>query len=639
MNLRSLKPVIMLFFACAQLSVLAQKQTTEHTWDPAIPHTVLADSLKREDAVMIYHNHYVLNDLGYLYKEQLHYKVKILTPKGLKENSVIRVTKNEAAHFVGLDARTIKPNGKVIDLSAGQIKQLDFMEDNDEGVTTDLRFAIPGVEVGDEVEVFIDYESSALPKGRDLLIQTNVFTLSARLILKFNREFHPDLITYNSMPEADYTEEMHYATYKWELKNIEGSNRQNYSSPKFELPYVSYMVRFEGYNIANDRLYRMYYYNYEDKNGSGREFDVKLMRLAGVSDTQSAYGKFVTIYQYICKNIKLIEELPLEDRQKKMDFYLEKKQIDYVRLHVLLRHIFDELNIPYYICIGRNKYKGFLDFNFIPPQAISSFFFSIKDESDNMHLIYPGYLTHYAIDEIAPYFRGTSSLFIGKPNMEGAFLDVLNRELVSLGGDVNYRLRNAKITFDPQSDSLKYKVKETLSGDMATLYKMNQAEEPEEKSNKELMITDKTEEKESIFPFLITKRHVESQPNFMQSVGNNTYAIPLGGLLDIRFSEVNPGKRVLSYFPLCMYKDVNSIVLIFDKDIDSENLAKLNRELTNDYASVKVVAERLDARTISITTEYDIKTLLMEPQAINLLKEVNKLVNETLNARLIVVLK
>jgi hypothetical protein len=635
MNSVSLKYIIGLFSLLVSFRVFSQNKDFEYSWEPVTPHTLIPDSLMKEDAILIYHNRYVLNDMAnhdYLYKERFHYKIKILTPKGLSENAVLRVSKNENAKFVGLDARTIKPNGKVIDLSADQIKRLDFKEGKDDDKITDLRFSIPNVEVGDEIEVLIDYESRLLPKGRDLLLQSHLVTLNAQIILKYNKDFMMDIITYNNMPKGQYEESSSHSTYKWDLKNIPSVSNQNFISPKFELPYVSYMVRVKGNNETNNRLYKTYFANFYDKNYATGNFLSTIKRKASVSDTQSTFSQFATIYQYICSQYTLVDALPLEDQEKQLDYLLDKKQLDHHRLHVLLRHLFDELHLKYYLCIGRNKYSGFLDFNFIPPQAVTDFFFSIKDGSGNAHIVYPGYETYFKIDEMPPALRGTESLFIGKPNMEGAFVDVLEQEIASLSSDYNYHIRNARIVMHENDDSLKYKVKEIISGDLSTLYKIKAQSTLDEERPKTI---DKTSE--NSFPFTTTLRYSEESVNCMQPVGPHTYAIKLGEIISVKLSEVNPGKRTLNYFPTCAYKDINKIMISFDKEINSDNSAKLNQELTNEYASFRLSIKKVDPKTITLEVEYEIKSLFIEASQIGLLRTINNSLSEAINSNLIIV--
>jgi hypothetical protein len=629
---------MLLLFTKAQ----AQNKAFEYAWDQAAPHTVLPDSLKKQDAVMLWYDRFILNDADFTYKDQRHYKVKILTPKGLREHSVVYVAKNDNMEFAGLDARTIKPDGKIVDLKSNEIRRLDFKEGDEEDNTTQFRFSIPGVQVGDEIEVFIDYENRGLPRGQDLTLETRLLTLQSSLTLKFSKELRLDMVAYNDMPNAEHKEESFHNVYKWILYNQESTLKQNRACPKSQIPYVSYLLRPQNYSgIMYENLHRMYHYNYEDNNSVSRDFRLKILQLSKAMETTNDYERFQLIYNYITSNIKLVKELPKEEQDLKLDYYLDKKYIDNHRLHVLLRHIFDEFKMKYYICVGRSRYEGYLDFNFIPPQAVSHFFFSFEGDTGSTHLVYPGYEKHYMIDELPANLRGTQSLCIGKPGMDGGFTDVKEVQIPLLPQDNNFRTKNSRIMVTLDTDSIRFKSKETYSGDFATAFKhIDQKEmEKDAEHRKRRMEELEMAEQQKNYPFSKVIKYQTITENFFQKMGPTSYYVYMGDLFQFEYSPVNDGKRTLDYYPYFKYKDATKTVLVFDREIASDNIDKLIKTIENEYAGVKLTATRMDAKTISIDAMYEMKIGYVPASDIDQMKKVNKALKEVYESKLVVVFK
>ena len=84
----------------------------------------------------------------------LHKRVRILTKNGLDSYSFLSLIDNKYSDILTLDARTIKPDGTVLELNIDDIKQVDLVsgEDLEDKENPKKRFAIPGLEIGDEVE-------------------------------------------------------------------------------------------------------------------------------------------------------------------------------------------------------------------------------------------------------------------------------------------------------------------------------------------------------------------------------------------------------------------------------------------------------------------------------------------------------
>jgi hypothetical protein len=346
-----------------------------------------------------------------------------------------------------------------------------------------------------------------------------------------------------------------------------------------------------------------------------------------------------------------LKDLPEEEEKKPMEYYWEKGYIDNIRLHILLRKIIDMCELPYHIGLGRSRYQGIFDPNFIPPQAISDFFFSIQDDSAKSHIVVPGYDQFYAIDEIPFYFKATEALLLGKPQgVTGEVTDISEIQLPLTPHEFNYRLRLARINISSQDkDSVTYKCKETLSGDLSTTYRYDLMKYKEGKlarddgdKNKEPISRIEfyqTEENNPDFPFLFKCSYKVKQPVFVHFINGNSCYIMLEDVLEHNISKVNDGNRVLDYYPVSTYSDVNKLVLSFDREIASDNLDQVARSIENEYAGIKVDITRGGPSLVSIDVKYEIRKWKIEAEQIDKLRAINKSLNELYKSKIVFTFK
>jgi len=174
---------ILLIYICHSGSY-AQNNYGEITWTLSTTPSKIPDSLKNEDAVMIYKTHSLTNERNgsfeFQHAESVFCRIKFLTENGVEKYSKIALAKNGRSSISQLDARTIKPDGKVIDLKSSQIKRMDFEIDKKEDFDIQYyRFSIPGVEPGDEVEFGYTIESPGINLGKDFFFNADIPCLNS----------------------------------------------------------------------------------------------------------------------------------------------------------------------------------------------------------------------------------------------------------------------------------------------------------------------------------------------------------------------------------------------------------------------------------------------------------------------------
>jgi len=163
MTNKILLALILLF----SLNLSAQR---DYRWEKEYePSPEIPAAFQQEDAVIIYTSEErqsrVINNAPFT-RNIIKRRYKILTEKGLEEYTRFSVNRGNRMSIAILDARTRKASGEIVDLDAKEIKELEYNAEKD---LTDkgkyLLFSVPGVEVGDEVEIVVTYEGSTLLSG------------------------------------------------------------------------------------------------------------------------------------------------------------------------------------------------------------------------------------------------------------------------------------------------------------------------------------------------------------------------------------------------------------------------------------------------------------------------------------------
>ncbi|MEL6867992.1 MAG: DUF3857 domain-containing protein, partial [Bacteroidota bacterium] len=148
-------------FILIMLPLSAQK---DYKWDKKVkPTPAISAEFKEADAVMIYNfeqRQTYFQDQGFYCRNIIKRRIKIQTQLGLERYARIILPKKRDMRMSILDARTIKKDGSIVDLDAkNDIKVIELTSDDDLFDRSRYKvFSVPGVEVGDEIEVVCIHE-------------------------------------------------------------------------------------------------------------------------------------------------------------------------------------------------------------------------------------------------------------------------------------------------------------------------------------------------------------------------------------------------------------------------------------------------------------------------------------------------
>jgi hypothetical protein len=631
---------------------LSAQNYKDHNWFKAVNHTEIPDSLKGEDAVMIYNNQYLYNDVvdlnngNFLSKRTVMRKIKILTQKGLEEYSKVFVNIYPNERIKVIDARTIKADTKTIDLKSKDIKKLNFKSRfSEDSRAQQLRFSIPGVEVGDEVEIIYTVASNVLKRGDDISMHSYLPCLNASITYGSSKAFVHEFKMYNGMPSFEDQSSQNATTLVWRMSNLKSIGDQYRAVLTREIPFVRYVIRsFNSHTNSVDlslnswgAIYKKYADHFNDPVDimSSSKYMKKFVanfrhQNLGLSNEQL----FIKIQQYVNDSIE-VKHLENGFDKRRLKYYLQNKRINPYNLYVLYDDLFRLLKIKRYICFGKNKYNGFLDRNFVAPHSIQYEFFSFY-EGTRIHFVYPSKTYQkYLLDELPVSIGGSNVIMVdGDPKHQNDF-EMKEIKIPMDAPEKNYLFKKLNLTIENPADTIFKSVSTTtFSGVFSTMYREDHFKALKKKETefyapficeKELTIdTVKLIDKKLNRPFAYTLGSEQNFPIQMAKIDDGLYHLKLAQLLSVYSVYSSEADRFLNYYTRYLYNDITRINLQFKNNIKLENIENLRKlNIDNQFGSVMLNIVQKDEKNILINVSYRVKQELVKPNEYENLKELN----------------
>lgn len=167
--------------------------------------------------------------------EETHYiRAKIFSERGIKYFSLVKIASKSDQKISGIYARTIKPDGTIVEVKSDDIHSREEFRNNEGRVRTKT-FAFPGLEAGAIVE-YKYYLSSKNPKFvAPIVFQTNLPTRLVRYKVGMLKPT-PNLIVQADVRSLSYhcpnqKLEARDGFYKFELTNLPAIKQEPYAPP------------------------------------------------------------------------------------------------------------------------------------------------------------------------------------------------------------------------------------------------------------------------------------------------------------------------------------------------------------------------------------------------------------------------
>ena len=190
-----------------------------------------------------------------------HFVVKVMNDKGIETYNKIYIPASENSEIQNIQARTITSTGKIIQLNAGNIKEIE--EDNQRYKL----FALEGLEKGSEVEYSYTVKRNFSLFGSETFQRTNIPYLHAKFTLIVPSHLKFDVKGYNGYlvsPDSVIGEQRVIVGYSNDIDEME---EEKYSETDPYLQRVDYklsynLVKSPGVRLNTWKEFAQRTYNY-----------------------------------------------------------------------------------------------------------------------------------------------------------------------------------------------------------------------------------------------------------------------------------------------------------------------------------------------------------------------------------------
>ncbi|MEZ5082232.1 MAG: DUF3857 domain-containing protein [Bacteroidales bacterium] len=659
------------------LSIHAQYK--EYDWHKPPEPALLPDSLQKEDAVIIEQSirieipEYSLSfnidsygDYRSLYKKFLedyshnittYKRIKILTQNGLEAFAFIYLPNYDTNRIELIDARTLKQNGEVKDLNNPDIKKIVVFDSEEFDLYLgQYRFAIPGVEVGDEIELIYKTSDYGIRFEKDVFLQTYLPAINSKYIVDIPEYSHLAYKLYNDFPKPDIKKDSSRIEITFKIENQLSLLNQPNASMYLDLPYFSvsvYPTNRPYVNRDHTPKWSAIYYSYAEILKEDQSYSNKKHCLVGhLKDLQREYGKnektkiFNHIYDEIKNNVKITE---LRESQEgfSVSYYFCNNFIDRYNLYVLYRKIFEFLEIEYYVGLGRENVKGPIDRYYLRSDELSHSFYLFKDDEGNYHYIYPHTEDNrYEIDEMPVSLLGTTAIIMNEINDS---IVIKESSIPAGNAAINCRKNNVLIDVSTENNRGDVYIRRSYSGAMSTRYRYNNdsiflsqsylsdfGEKYYEKDSLQIFDTMYLEQRISERPFNYRYAIKYHKSEFLNSLGDEIYYLETAELLNHKLIKTSDVKRTLSFVYNYCYSDLMNIFLRFDKPVELVNADDFNFNIDNENGEYNFNIKSLNENTISIESQFVLKNSFVPKDQYIQLVNINEVIEKVMNSTILI---
>ena len=442
------------------LHVFSQSNYDKFEWDknPAI-HKI---ENKFQDAPAVYisderYVEFILEKDQFFIYRTLHRVIHINNDKGIESFNKIYLPFNEGIELPEIKARTILPNGKVMELGKENIKDL-----KEEGREYKI-FALEGLTRGCEVEYSYTIKKTPSFFGTEILssqipVERAQFELISPAHLIFETKSYNNL----PIPKDEVKNGKRYLTLTGE--NIPEPEEEKYSMYQASLGRVEYKLSYnknknekERLNTWDDLAKTFYgiFTNISEKDRNKIESLLTSMDIKGTTSVEKA----IAIEQYMKKNFITREDIPKDDATD-LGSVIKNKVASYKALYMLYVNLFNTAHVSFEMALSGDRTDYIIDRNFENWNNPKHFLFYFPDTHKFMAPTEQGYRYPW----IPPSWAATNALFcesttIGNFSTAMAsikYVDLEPTEKTFINLDIKARME--------KEDTLLVDIKQSLGG-------------------------------------------------------------------------------------------------------------------------------------------------------------------------------
>ncbi len=655
----------------------------EHNWTTSTALTTIPDSLKNENAVIILNERKLSNVMkDFSISEESNYKrIKLLTLDGITDFSTIEIPKIDGLKILELDARTIKPNGKIIDFNSKDIKEISsYIANTPFGFST-LKFSVPSIEVGDEIEIFYKTKSFSFTPYYKYFFHFNAPALKSIFVYTTTMNVKNSYSFNNQPPKYQADTIKGKINYKWEMNNLHSLKDQDNCIIPNELPnikisllsvYITDTYRRGMNTYYEDRKVFVNNYTWTDfysyfikslrddnidfeddnvyykkkKNPEPDNIDTVLNIInKNLSDT-SKYDQFLNVCKYIHDSVAVVNQL--DSNKLRVWSYLEKKTIDKFNLYRLYLKLFNYYDIEFAVCCANKKEKGDVDIQYSFIDSYTDIFFAFKkDTYADIHYIYPSdNIQKFGLDELPIDIRGTNGIIISNYN-------TFPKTTIKSGNpNDNFKARYCNLDISLDSSLLHSQYKTVTSGALSTISRTIQNLISKETNYtdelKKLILQEnpnaiidslRIEEANYLYPHKFNLYLNLTEKDIINTIDSNTYSLSLNTLLDHDIIPYHDTKRWLDFYTDFPYKDSYTFNLNCKYPSEIINADNLSTNIENTVGSYFFKIDQITPTQYAIRSNYTIKADYIPKDNYVQIDELNKASKKIKNASIILKIK
>lgn len=609
------------------------------------------------------------------YRTQVH--VKIQKEAALEDYNrvIIQRFKGRIADYVQyktVDVRIRKADGTIKDYNVRDLPSPELTEEDDLFASKDdlYIYELKDLEVGDELETITIIESKFLDQGRTVNLYSEYPTLRASFGISVPLKVKIDGRIYNNMPKPSTRTTSTNKIFSWEMTNLKAAPEANSSGTIYQndLEYFIYELNFDAFR--QDQL-SFQVKNYADqilqysedflkvrvrKKKKLEEFYAQMF-----ADGATAFGKkpeelqaiekVYLLNEYVAKKMQIINK-ELEDFEKSegIDYFLLNGKTDGRNLVRIYRDFFERFEIPYYVAIAKNRFSGPIDLGFVSNTQIGDYFFVFKNGDGFLSINGMG-----GLNELPWNFYNTKCYMRDITDRNATLQEINFGDGPLLDAKNNKRFVRSQVQINLKKNSITQKTSNSYSGLYSRgarggIMNGHKADTLVETLQRSFDYSFRAYEdiKASVSNAKVDKMETSPLANFafkysydvvidnLLKEDKGTFTVNADEFLghSIR-NVVNAEKRTLDYHIPYLGTDKEEYYLVFDEDVELENIKELEKKVENDYASYEMKITQMKPNMIRIQSTYEVKKLFISKDQVVKLDEVNQAYKDIRDAKLI----
>lgn len=590
---------------------------------------------------------------------------------GVEKYAFLNLSNLVSKNSKTIQIKTHKVNGTTVELNSDLI--FEHLFDNKE--SEQISYPIPGVEPGDTIEIYYEYNEylQSYELSDFVNLHNQVPSLNSEYTVKTTPDNWVRYKSYNGFPEPQIVSNDTLVYCLFKMEQVNGLSENRYTCVPCELPYLYYSVEKknselrtwkEVYNQEFNFVTQPMQLDYE-KSSYYKRWKRMVIDEAGDS---SKYYQFELLHADIINNTLMGPTL-MNEMFKSSGYFLKKKRFDPISIRRLYRQLLEDLEIEYWAVFARSKQAGNIDPYYIRKGEFDHIFFIYKNEVGSFNLLYPHEISYqYQINEIptslyntdavivAPYMRTkikNSDKFINY-DLKMAEVDSVIIKMIKLPGlsaNHNYLKQIVYCDVDLEEKNTTFKSQLAVSGGLSTELRnfFSLLHQDKEMSDYYDALAEYEGDENAIEIDTITETHFTNKTPFnfkinaqgtlknsLSFISDSMVSITLENMIQHSQIESEEDSADLNYYLDFSYSDFSMFIIKFPCEIQVLGYEDYQKKYTNDYGEYLFDVNLSNKNQLLFKSNYRIKKDMIPKDDYMQLKQLNELVKETKNLRLLV---